>query len=76
MRWYRRSGAWALQDTIPIRIVGGREAGFRGYGFKTNYESGAWKVQVEARDGLEIGRLYFDLETAPAGPRSLDLDVD
>ena len=39
MRWYWKpeGRGWALQDTIPIRIVGGREQGFRGYGVKTNY---------------------------------------
>ena len=76
LRWYRKGDRWALQDSIPIKITGGREAGFRGYGFKTNYESGRWRVQVETTDGREIGRVYFDLETAPAGPRSFDLDVD
>jgi hypothetical protein len=70
MRWYRyerKAGAedWALQDTIPIKIVGGREEGFRGYGVKTNYQTGAWKVQVETTDGREIGRIYFSVESVP-----------
>ncbi len=73
LRWHRRlPGGWSLQDTIPIRIVGGREEGFRGYGFKGNYEPGEWKIQVETTDGREIGRIYFDLEVAPAGPRVLE----
>ena len=63
MRWYWKDPArgWTLQDTIPIRIVGGREQGFRGYGVKSNYQPGDWKVQVETTDGREIGRVYFDL---------------
>lgn len=76
LRWYRKGERWALQDTIPIRIVGGREAGFRGYGVKTNYQPGEWKVQVETTDGREIGRVYFDLETVPEAPRSLGTDLD
>ena len=82
LRWYRRSPSgggerWALQDTIPIRITGGREAGFRGYGVKTNYQPGEWKVQVETTDGREIGRVYFDLETVPgAQPRSFTSELD
>ncbi|MGH8741334.1 MAG: DUF2914 domain-containing protein, partial [Burkholderiales bacterium] len=76
LRWYRKGERWSLQDTIPIRIVGGREAGFRGYGVKTNYQSGEWKVQVETTDGREIGRVYFDLETVPEAPRSLGTDLD
>ena len=76
LRWYLRGERWTLQDTIPIRITGGREAGFRGYGVKTNYQPGSWKVQVETVDGREIGRVYFDLTTAPKGPRSFDIDPD
>jgi hypothetical protein len=78
LRWYRKGEQrWALQDTIPIRITGGREAGFRGYGVKTNYQPGEWKVQVETTDGREIGRVYFELETAPAAaPRSFTVDLD
>ena len=72
LRWYRRlPGGWALQDTIPIRIGGGREEGFRGYGFKGNYDPGSWKIQVETTDAREIGRIYFELEAVPASPRVL-----
>ena len=77
LRWYRKGGRWMLQDTIPIRIVGGREAGFRGYGVKTNYQPGEWKVHVETTDGREIGRVYFDLEAeAEAKPRSFASELD
>jgi hypothetical protein len=73
VRWFWRAGGgiggWALQDAIPIAIVGGREQGFRGYGFKSNYQPGEWKVQVETTDGREIGRIYFDLALAPQAPR-------
>jgi hypothetical protein len=71
MRWYWKpqGGGWKLQDAIPIAIVGGRDQGFRGYGVKTNYQPGDWKVQVETTDGREIGRIYFDVETAPETPR-------
>jgi hypothetical protein len=78
MRWYRKDGArgWTLQDSIPIKIVGGREQGFRGYGVKSNYQPGDWKVQVETADGREIGRVYFDLETGPEAPRSFEVDIE
>jgi len=78
MRWYWKpeGRGWTLQDTIPIKIVGGREQGFRGYGVKTNYQPGAWKVQVETADGREIGRVYFDLETRPPEPRHIFLEAD
>jgi hypothetical protein len=81
LRWYRHeSKGWALQDTIPIKIVGGREEGFRGYGVKTNYQTGAWKVQVETSDGREIGRIYFSIESVPIAlgleERSLTAELD
>jgi hypothetical protein len=76
MRWYWKERGWVLQDSIPIKIVGGRAQGFRGYGFKANYRPGAWKVQVETTDGREIGRVYFDLEPVPTSPRSFEIDVE
>ena len=78
MRWYWKDPArgWTPHDSIPIRIVGGREQGFRGYGVKSNYQPGEWKVQVETTDGREIGRVYFDLETVAEGPRSFSTEID
>ena len=77
VRWYWKDDArgWMLQDTIPIKIVGGRAEGFRGYGFKSNYQSGEWKVQVETTDSREIGRVYFSLETRPEWPRTFEIDL-
>jgi hypothetical protein len=76
MRWYRKGPrGWSLSDSIPINIVGGREQGFRGYGVKSNYEPGEWKVQVETTDGREIGRVYFRLETAPEAPRTFVVEL-
>lgn len=76
MRWYWKDNiqGWLLQDSIPIRIVGGRNEGFRGYGTKSNYQPGEWKVQVETNDGREIGRIYFELEISPEEPRAFDYD--
>jgi DUF2914 family protein len=78
VRWYWKEGArgWTLQDSIPIRIIGGREQGFRGYGFKSKYQPGEWKVQVETTDAREIGRVYFDLELGPEAARNFDIDIE
>jgi hypothetical protein len=77
MRWFWKDDArgWVLQDSIPIKIVGGRAEGFRGYGFKSNYQPGDWKVQVETTDGREIGRVYFSLETRPEWPRTFEIEL-
>jgi hypothetical protein len=78
MRWQWKDPArgWVTHDTIPIRIVGGREQGFRGYGVKANYQPGDWKVQVETLDGREIGRVYFELVVVPEAPRNFETAVD
>jgi hypothetical protein len=78
MRWHWKDPArgWTLHDSIPIRIVGGREQGFRGFGVKSNYRPGEWKVQVETTDGREIGRVYFDLLAVPEAARSLLTEID
>jgi L-asparaginase len=62
MRWFlRQEHGWVLQDTVPIKIVGGRAEGFRGYGFKSKYQPGEWKVQIEtptsARSAASTSRL-------------------
>jgi hypothetical protein len=78
MRWFWEPGGrgWLLQDSIPIDIVGGREEGFRGYGYKSNYQPGRWKVQVETTDGREIGRVYFTVESVAPGPRVFVTEIE
>ena len=77
MRWYWKdsAGKWKLQDSIPIKIVGGRDKGFRGYGTKNNYQPGDWKLQVETTDEREIGRVYFDVAMVPEAPRNFEVDT-
>lgn len=77
LRWYLKAGprGWILQDAIPINIIGGREHGFRGYGVKSNYQPGDWKLEVETTDGREIGRIYFTIESTPESPRNFQVDV-
>jgi hypothetical protein len=66
---------WKEEDRVPIKIVGGRREGFRGFGYKSNYEPGKWRAQVETMDGREIGRIYFDLELASPHEREFYYDT-
>jgi hypothetical protein len=77
MRWFWKdaSGNWRLQDSIPIKITGGREQGFRGYGMKSNYQPGEWKLEVQTTDEREIGRIYFDVTEMPLERREFEVDV-
>ena len=73
--WKDETGRWVAQDTIPVNIVGGRAEGFRGYGYKSNYRPGEWRVQVETADAREIGRIHFRLTVAPAAERVFVTDI-
>lgn len=56
-----RSG-WQQHDVIPIAITGGRDEGYRGVTFKSNYQVGDWQIRAETTDGRELGRIYFTVE--------------
>ncbi len=58
-------GVWHTTDRIPIQILGGREEGFRGFGFKSNYQMGRWRVRVLTPDQREIGRIGFRILRSP-----------
>jgi len=59
--WKSPRKGWQAFDRIPLKIVGGRKLGFRGFAVKSNYQPGEWRVQVETAMGQEISRLYFDV---------------
>lgn len=52
---------WQPSDRIPLRIVGGRKEGFRGFTQKINYQPGHWRVQLLSFRGQEIARLYIQV---------------
>ncbi len=55
-------GEWITTDKIPMIFIGGRDDGFRGYAYKQNYMDGKWRVFVETKGGLEIGRIGFKVK--------------
>lgn len=64
LKWYHfnENKRWSLEDSIPLSIIGGREAGFRGFGTKQVYSEGSWKIIVETSDGREVGRIKFEIK--------------
>ena len=80
LRWEqeREDGGWYTTDRIPLRIVGGRGLGFRGYAYKQHYQPGTWRTFVETADGREIGRLSFEIErdeSSEGEPRTRPLET-
>lgn len=58
---YDTGNGFQTSDRIPLSITGGRQEGFRGYAYKSNYTPGDWQVRVETQNGLEIGRINFEI---------------
>ncbi|WP_434388513.1 DUF2914 domain-containing protein [Melittangium boletus] len=55
---------------------GGRERGYRTYGFVTNPRPGDWRVSLETEDGREVGRLSFTVVADPStSPRVFRSDA-
>lgn len=63
LKWYfdDEKKGWRLEDTIPLKILGGRDEGFRGFGSKQFYHMGPWRVIVETSDGREVGRINLNI---------------
>lgn len=72
---YTPSQGWMTSDKIPMTISGGREGGYRGHAFKSNYVEGDWRVLVETNDGREIGRVKFSVtKVAAVATREFQID--
>lgn len=60
--WLRgREGGWRDQGRALLPIRGGRDAGFRAFATKQNYQPGRWRVEIETGDGRDLGVIHFDL---------------
>jgi hypothetical protein len=52
---------WTTESVIPLKIVGGREGGFRTYSNMINPELGKWRVNVLTSLGHVVGRIRFEI---------------
>jgi hypothetical protein len=61
--WFNpETKSWKTETVITFPILGGREFGYRGYSFKAHLRTGAWRVDVETKEGRIIERMHFDIE--------------
>jgi len=61
VRWEYKDKDWSTTDMIPVKLIGGRKAGFRGSTEKNQIWPGEWRVRLETLSGREIGRLRFHI---------------
>jgi len=79
-RWYYKdpaSGDYRLTDKISsgrMRIVGGRESGYRSYTKKKNIPAGRYNVEVAYKDGAVIGSQKFEVFENEEPPKGFERD--
>ena len=70
------TGDWTQVQSVSYPISGGRGKGYRGYTFKTDPESGLWRVDIDTVDGRLIGRTEFVVVNGPVPPAELTTVLD
>jgi hypothetical protein len=59
-RWeVLQDGDWITISTVPIRIAGGRQTGYRGFTYKQNVTPGKWRVTAESESARQSGSCSF-----------------
>ncbi|MES3005562.1 MAG: DUF2914 domain-containing protein [Patescibacteria group bacterium] len=65
---------WITATIINLRLIGGREDGFRTFSTKSTVFPGSWRVDVETTRGQKIGRVKFEIVDVDSSP-VLQMDV-
>lgn len=52
---------WRTTDILRLKIIGGREGGFRGYSMKQSLAPGSYRVNVTTEQGQILGRTNFSV---------------
>lgn len=59
---------WTTERVISLKVVGGRDEGFRTFSVRSNLAKGRWRVNIKTEQGLIIGRLRFNLVPSEIEP--------
>ena len=62
---------WVQTDRMRYEIEGLRDTGYRWYSRKRNLMPGRWRVDIRTSDGRTLGRVGFQVEAVPTGPREM-----
>jgi uncharacterized membrane protein YfcA len=54
-------GEWINYSSIPLKIIGGRDNGFRTFSKLDGLSSGKWRVNVVTKNGHSIGKILFEI---------------
>lgn len=63
-----RAHAWQTVAYVPFDIIGGRDAGYRGYSAKFEPGAGKWRVNTLTNAGKMIARISFTVVHASSSP--------
>ena len=68
--WQYNSPAsgWTVKDRLSFNLTGGRQAGFRGYSYKTHLSEGEWRVYIKTERGQTLGRVKFKINKTDTLP--------
>lgn len=64
--------AWVAIDRLSFYLIGGRDAGFRGFSKKTNLKEGEWRVQVKTQNGKVLDIINFELKKTEGSIKTKD----
>ncbi len=64
-----KTGQWIETSRIGFDITGGRDAGYRGYTFKSDVFAGKWRVDVITEREQIIGRISFEIIETSLPPK-------
>jgi len=57
----QKQNKWITDNIVSLRVVGGRDGGFRTYSRRSNLIFGKWRVKIKTEQGATIGSTRFSI---------------
>lgn len=68
------SKKWVTKSTITLKVIGGRDNGFRTYSTRSNLAEGKWRVNIKTETNQNMGHIRFNLVPTNTTPPLLILE--